>query len=178
MPVGSRTPVRVDLRVVSASHRDLAVLVAEGRFREDLFYRLNAATLRLPPLRRRQDIGWLLDRLLQRAGVAADSEARRCLLAHGWPGNVRELVNAIELGSALASGGMIRRSDLPEDLLRPPILDRSDQPQPETGSAEADELRRLLVQTGWNVSEAARRLGCDRTTVHRRMRRLNMTQPH
>ncbi len=169
--------MRLDLRVISASHRDLSDLVARGAFREDLFYRLNAATLRLPPLRERADLGWLVDSLVRATGRAVlDPEARQLLLAHGWPGNVRELVNAIELGNALASDGVIRVPDLPETISRrvapvAPAASLCEEP-------EREALRGILAACGWNVSEAARKLGCDRTTVHRRMRRLGLSQPH
>ncbi|WP_062230115.1 sigma-54-dependent Fis family transcriptional regulator [Aureimonas sp. N4] len=181
VPVGALKPISLDIRVMSASHRDLGALVRQGAFREDLFYRLNAATLRLPPLRERQDLGWLIERL--GGGAKLDPAARAALLRHVWPGNVRELRNALELGAALAEDGTIRLADLPEALgeAQPqpwsvPSL-ASDAPPAQSEAEDAETLRALLLACRWNVSEAARRLGCDRTTVHRRMRRLGLAQP-
>lgn len=175
-PVGALAPRKVDLRVVSASHRSLTSLVEEGRFREDLFYRLSAATLRLPPLRERSDFGWILDRLLVRHGLDQDGReiplamtatARALLHAHRWPGNIRELDNVIAVAAALSDSGIIDCDDLP-DYLAPGDL---------AGDDEAAGLRAALVACNWNVSEAARRLEVDRTTIHRRIKRLGIT-PH
>ncbi|KQT83914.1 sigma-54-dependent Fis family transcriptional regulator [Aurantimonas sp. Leaf443] len=180
VPVGGLTPVRVDLRVVSATHQDLGRLVREGRFREDLYYRLNAATLRLPPLRERADLDWLIDRLLagdaEGGPVSLEPEARAALHAHDWPGNIRELCNAVALGRALCSGGRIARADLPDHLSSGPARLRA---CPEAGGeGEAAALRRTLEACGWNVSRTARHLGVDRTTVHRRMARLGLAARH
>ncbi|WP_427026529.1 sigma-54-dependent Fis family transcriptional regulator (plasmid) [Aureimonas ureilytica] len=181
VPVGARTPVLLSLRVLSASHRDLGALVREGRFREDLLYRLNAATLRLPALRERSDLGWLIDRLLAETGGATlRPDARAALLAHPWPGNIRELRNTLEVGAALAEGGAIGLADLPDAILAPisaPAI-RPDAEKEESEPGEANTLRAVLADCRWNVSEAARRLCCDRTTVHRRMRRLGVAPPH
>jgi len=188
IPVGGTEPRSVDIKIVSASHHDLRKLVAEGRFREDLFYRLNAASLNLPPLRERTDFEWLLDRLVgERArlvgGAARLSPAARlALIRHGWPGNIRELVNAIDLAMALCDGETIQPSDLPEFFpqhpalpVQPASLVELRQPSPEE---ERAALLGVLAATGWNISEAARRLGVDRTTVHRRMKRLRLEAPN
>ncbi|ALN74636.1 sigma-54-dependent Fis family transcriptional regulator [Aureimonas sp. AU20] len=180
VPVGAHRPVALNLRVLSASHRDLAALVASGAFREDLFYRLAGATLHLPALRERSDLGWLLDRLLGETSgdLRIEPAARARLLAHRWPGNVRELKNVVELLAALAEDGVIRLGDLP-DAFAPVAPDRQDSAVPAMADAppEAAELRAVLMECRWNVSHAARRLGCDRTTVHRRMRRWDVSQP-
>ena len=163
VPVGGLQPKKVELRLVSATHRDLKTLVAEGVFREDLYYRLNAATLSLPPLRAREDFDGLLDRLMddlgQRYGQSyrLDSTARRLLRVYAWPGNLREMQNALEVASALTDDGAIRERHLP-DAIRQPI------------SAESDLLVQL-EQCNGNVSALARRLGVDRSTVHRRLKR-------
>ncbi len=166
-PVGGARPRRVRLKVLSASHRDLAALVRAGRFREDLFFRLAAATLSLPPLREREDFDWLVDRLLaDRAPEggprpAIGPAARLALSRRRWPGNLRELSNALAVAATLADGAAIA----PEHLPAPAF------PEP---AAPAD-LRATLDACGWNVSAAARTLGVDRTTVHRRMRREGVT---
>ncbi|MCA8878358.1 MAG: sigma-54-dependent Fis family transcriptional regulator [Rhodobacteraceae bacterium] len=165
-PVGAARPKRVSVRVLSASHRDLAARVREGALREDLFYRLCGATLTLPPLRERADFDWIVDRLLG-AQARLSPAARDRLRGHPWPGNLRELSNALSVGAALCEDGMIGPDDLPETVgpVRPV-------------DAKVAELRAMLDACQGNVSETARRLGVDRTTVHRQMRRFGLTPRH
>ncbi|GAN81922.1 sigma-54-dependent Fis family transcriptional regulator [Acidocella aminolytica] len=164
-PLGGNNPLPVQIRVISASHRDLAALVAEGRFREDLYYRLHAATLTLPPLRERADFDWLVERLLARHSPTQrrlTPAAWAALRAHHWPGNLRELDHCLAAASALCEDDEITLSDLPETF-------SGGDPD-----SEAAQLRAALAQCQGNVSALARRLGVDRTTVHRRMRRLHL----
>lgn len=168
-PIGAARPRPVSVRFLSASHRDLAGMVAEGRFREDLYYRLSAAPLSLPPLRERGDFDWLLERILarhRRAGAALSvaAEAVLALRAHDWPGNIRELDNAVAVAVALCEGDVIGLADLPEGLTRRDVPVASGR----------SELAEALAGCGGNVSEVARRLGVDRSTVHRRMKRLGI----
>lgn len=181
MPVGGSAPRKVDFRVVSASHRPLADMVAAGTFREDLYYRLNAAVLALPALCEREDFPWLIDRLLEKHGKSgrpmrlADS-ARLLILNYRWPGNIRELDNAIAFAAALCEDGFIEVEDLPDRLTRfAPVLNNADDAE---DRREEVDLRAVLAACKGNVSEAARRLGIDRTTLHRRMRRLGIDRPH
>jgi len=188
IPVGGITARPVDIKIVSASHHDLRQLVADGRFREDLFYRLNAASLTLPALRERTDFEWLLERLVgERTRLAGRSArlspaARLALIRHGWPGNIRELVNAVDLAVALCDDETIQPADLP-DFATPRVASSVPSaslvalrtPSPEE---ERAALLAVLAATGWNISEAARRLGVDRTTVHRRMKRLQLEAPN
>ncbi|WP_299130057.1 sigma-54-dependent Fis family transcriptional regulator [uncultured Amaricoccus sp.] len=161
-PVGAARARRIDVRVISATHRDLPALVAARGLREDLFYRLSAAVLSLPPLRERRDFDWLVDRLL--AGRARlTPEARAALRGRRWPGNLRELGNTLAVATALGDGETVERDDLPDESGRP----RSD-------DGEAEALRAVLARCRGNVSEAARQLKVDRSTVHRRMRRLGV----
>jgi transcriptional regulator of acetoin/glycerol metabolism len=170
-PVGALKARTVRLRVISASHRDLAELVREGRFRQDLFYRLNAATLTLPALRDREDRGWLIDQMLHRLAkengetYRIDQTARQMLLAHSWPGNLRELSNALRVAAALSEGGLISLDCLPEHLMAG--ADTEEAPD------DQDALRHALGECGNNVSALARRLGVNRSTIHRRLKRLN-----
>jgi transcriptional regulator with GAF, ATPase, and Fis domain len=122
--VGESQPIAADVRVVAATHRDLRRAVEEGRFREDLFYRLRVFPIEIPPLRaRREDIEplarYLLAQVSQRSGraLAICPEALRALLAHDWPGNVRELENALEYGATVAEGQTLQRMDLPRDIV-------------------------------------------------------------
>ncbi|WP_432349133.1 sigma-54-dependent Fis family transcriptional regulator (plasmid) [Shinella yambaruensis] len=169
-PVGALKARPVRLRVLSASHRDLADLVKEGRFRQDLYYRLNAAMLSLPALRERQDLGWLIDQLLARVEkengetYRIDKAAQAALLAHAWPGNLRELSNALRVAAALSEGGVIDVDCLPDHLFAGPVAAPSD---------DDGELRQALSDCGNNVSALARKLGVNRSTIHRRLKRLN-----
>jgi transcriptional regulator of acetoin/glycerol metabolism len=145
--------------------------VREGRFREDLYYRINAATLTVPPLRERQDLDWLIARMLARhqdeSGAPVLSPAALLALkAHAWPGNIRELANVIAVAAALCEGGVITPQDLPDTFA----------PAGAALSAEEAALRATLARCGGNVSEAARQLGVDRSTVHRQMRRYGLTR--
>ncbi|TPO11340.1 sigma-54-dependent Fis family transcriptional regulator [Mesorhizobium sp. CU2] len=188
VPVGGTAPRPVDIKIISASHHDLHHRVAEGRFREDLYYRLNAASLTLPALRERTDFEWLLERLVSerahRAGRPArlSPAARLALIRHGWPGNIRELVNAVDLAVALCDDETIQPADLPDFAASSAAPSASSAsfvalraPSPEE---ERTALLAVLAATGWNISEAARRLRVDRTTVHRRMKRLRLEAPN
>ncbi len=169
-PVGALKARPVRLRVLSASHRDLTDLVKEGRFRQDLYYRLNAATLSLPALREREDLGWLIDQLLARIErengetYRVDKAVRAALLTHAWPGNLRELSNALRVAAALSESGIIDVGCLPDHLFAGPVAAASD---------DDGELRQALSDCGNNVSALARKLGVNRSTIHRRLKRLN-----
>ncbi len=203
-PIGSHKPTFVDMRVIAATHCDLQKLIAEGRFREDLYFRLNGATIHLPPLRERLDFGWLVDRLLhERPG--ADGERRTIspqalerLETFNWPGNIRELANVLDFASAIAPGPEIGVEDLPDQLAEQPpetSLLQKVSPTETVGngiapsssavgasaetrpSDKASELLAALRQRDWNISATARALGIDRTTLHRRMRRAGVALP-
>jgi DNA-binding NtrC family response regulator len=126
--VGSSQPITVDVRILAATHQDLEAMIRAGRFREDLYYRINVFSLQTPPLReRKEDIFELavhfLGRHAQRIGKAVthiDDEAVEALVAYDWPGNIRELENAIERAVVLADGPAITRGDLPRDIRQPP----------------------------------------------------------
>jgi transcriptional regulator of acetoin/glycerol metabolism len=170
-PIGANAPRAVRLSLVSASHRDLGEQVRQGRFREDLYYRINAATLTVPPLRERQDLDWLIARMLARhqdesGAPVLSSAALLVLKAHAWPGNIRELANVIAVAAALCEDGVITLQDLPDTFA----------PAGVAVSAEEAALRSTLARCGGNVSEAARQLGVDRSTVHRQMRRYGLTR--
>ena len=168
-PVGAHRARPVRFRLISATHHRLDRLVEDGRFRADLFFRLNAATLALPALRDRQDLDRIVDHLLEKSGEELgqrprlDPAARELLRAHRWPGNLRELANVLRVAAALAEDGEIRPADLPEALRRPGVV------------AVTPTLQAELAACDGNVSELARRLGVDRSTVHRRLRRAALT---
>ncbi len=180
--VGATVPRPVDLRVIAATHRDLAALVREGRFREDLLYRLAGARFTLPPLRTRTDLAALAARLLAgRPGSPYLSDAAFAALAcHAWPGNVRELVSALDYACALADSSEIGVSDLPPTVLKdgPALPIARSSAAPATAPMGDDALAAALRRRAWNVSAVARDLGLDRSTVHRRMRRLGLISPN
>jgi two-component system response regulator HydG len=190
VPVGSETPVRVDVRVLAATHRDLPELVRQGRFREDLYYRLNVVTITLPPLRARpQDIPLLIDHFLRELGerhgrgpVAVDPEAQRRLLAYDWPGNIRELQNVLERAMLLAEQDVIGPEHLPADLrparaaAAPAATGEAPVPPPLRSLDEVDRehvLRVLRAMRG-NRDETSRVLGISRRTLSRMILRWNL----
>ena len=184
-PVGSAQPVRVDLRVVTATHRDLAALVEEGTFRGDLFARLSGLEVELPPLRdRRADLGLLIPALLRRAGapptVRFSREAARALFRWSWPHNIRELEKALALGVALAGEGRIELAHLPEPVrtapeARPdPMAERAARPLSEADVARRTQLIELLREHQGNVSAVARQMGVARMQIQRWCRRFHL----
>lgn len=171
LPVGGLRPLSPGLRLIATAQGDLARAVEEGRFRRDLYHNLAGAVLPLPPLRERRDLFWLLDRLLARAfgqPVLMAPEVPARLAAHHWPGNLRELARLAETLAAILPHPRLELSDLPEQMAR----------LPDTASGGASLLAQVLRETGGNVSECARRLGVDRSTIHRRMRRLGIARRH
>ncbi len=183
-PVGGTQWRSVDVRVVAATNRDLAAAVASGRFREDLYYRLNVVTLRLPPLReRRDDIPLLIDHLVHRAALqcgkpvaGVSAAALDALRAYDWPGNVRELAHVLERSVALARGSVLDVDDLPANL-------RGDTtPGPTDLLADLPTLEQLkhryiqhVVELhGGNVSRAAAVLGIERRSLYRMLRRYGI----
>ena len=188
--VGGTKPIDVDIRVVSATNRDLREMSSKGAFREELYYRINVIAVELPPLRSRKgDVALLAHAFLKKYGFnhttlrGFDVEAMAALEGYSWPGNVRELQNIIERACALAEGEMITLDDLPEHI---------HDSQPVSVSAEGQQVRRfdisfslkearekwmgeletayvqdILQRNGGNVSQAARAAGIDRKTFHR-----------
>lgn len=186
--VGDNQTVKVDVRVIAATNSDLARLVVEGGFREDLYYRLNVIPVQLPPLReRRDDIPLLVKHFLQKfapgATVQVSQVAMRALMAFGWPGNVRQLENAIERAVALGAGRQeIDFADLPPEIQDvPQLLPTPFVEFPDKGldlpaylsSIERDLIRRSLERTGGNRNKAAELLRIKRTTLVEKLRRLS-----
>ena len=181
--VGDHRPISVDVRIITATHRDLESLVSEGRFREDLFFRINVIPIHLPPLRERlEDLPLLVDhclaRLRQRSGKAITGltrEAMKIFLDQPWPGNVRELIGALEYAFVVAESGLIAPSHLPPKLSSREV---SPETPPEAGGVpDTDEKTALinaLRQAGGNQSRAAARLGVSRVTVWHRMKKYGI----
>ena len=179
LPVGADAAVPVDVRIVAATHRDLAAEVAAGAFREDLYYRLAVIPITVPPLRDRPaDVLPLARQFLARsaaelgAPLTGWTEAvERWLITHRWPGNVRELENVMTRAAALCVGTEVTEDDL---LLTAPAAATTGTLQQTLDAATRAHILRTLDQTGGARSETARRLGIDRTTLFRTMKRLGL----
>ncbi|WP_246624568.1 sigma-54-dependent Fis family transcriptional regulator [Oceanobacter mangrovi] len=193
-PLGASQPQAVNCRVIAATHQNLPALIETGRFRADLYYRLNGATLTLPPLRQRSDCEYLMRRLLKklqqqvgRARLALRADAVSALLGWHWPGNVRELVNVLAYAEAHSESGLIGVDDLPDDLHPEnslPMLNNLVHPVEaretladslsESIIDESHQLAGLLVDNDWNLSAVARQLNISRPTLYRRIQRYGI----
>jgi DNA-binding NtrC family response regulator len=184
-PLGSSRPVAVEVRLIAATNRDIEAEVREGRFRADLFYRLNVVHIEMPPLRaRRDDIPPLVDHFLARyseqyevAPKRIAPEALAALVAHAWPGNIRQLQNAIERAFALSAADVITLADLPPTVREQPAA----APLPELADAVptlADSERQLIAaalrKASGNKNEAARLLGIDRQRLYRKIEKYGL----
>jgi two-component system nitrogen regulation response regulator NtrX len=184
--VGGEQPIRVTVRVLAATNRNLADLVAQQKFREDLFYRLCVVPIRVPSLRERpQDIAPMAEYFLQEFCVRnnfrpkrIDPEVFPTLEDWHWPGNARELRNLIERMAILNPGDLLTADSVPVELR----LGRDASPpsniRKARESAEREHILRALEQTSWNVSGAARALGMERTNLHKRIRALGLARGH
>jgi DNA-binding NtrC family response regulator len=188
--VGGTKPIKVDVRVLTATNRDLEAMVKDGRFREDLYYRLNVIPINVPPLRqRRDDIKVLTEHFLRKHSANAarpiklSDDARRLILDYSWPGNVRQLESAIERALLLAEGDEITVEDLPVEI-------RATMPTEGTGGFKLppegisfEELERSLLiqameQTGWNITRAAKLLGLSFRTMQYRLDKFEIKRPN
>ena len=173
--VGGNEPIKVDVRVVSATNKDLRKAIEKGEFREDLYYRLNVVPIELPPLReRKEDIPLLAQHFLNKFALENKKEitefspeATEFLLGYDWPGNVRELENAIERAAILAKDSLITIADLPQENMS---LARSTMPEKNLREVEKEHILDVLGETGGNYSEAARLLGITRMTLYKKAR--------
>ena len=176
LPLGSDTPVPVDLHLVSATHRNLRERVASGEFREDLYYRLNGLELRLPALRERSDRSLLIRQLLaaesEGASVSITEDAFLALDSYAWPGNLRQLRNVLRTAVALCEDQMIHIEDLPTEITGlPPRGLLRDAANSSLAQAERDALLRELDRHSWHITNTASRLGVSRNTLYRKLRK-------
>ncbi len=193
-PVGSLKQHKVNLRVIAATHHDLAGDVARGAFRQDLYYRLNIVTVRLPPLRdRKADIPDLIEHFLRRFGAnhRLTADALQVMLDYDWPGNVRELQNCIERMVALNTGPALHTADLPTALQNQRAASQPEQAAAAAAGAETalplmrqkprnsalflpavekETIRKALQETGGDRAKAAQVLGIGRTTLYRKLK--------
>jgi two-component system response regulator HydG len=187
-PVGSSQTQKVDVRVLTATNKDLRGLVREGQFRQDLYYRLRVFQIDLPPLREhKEDIPLLVESFMERfnrqTGKSIHSisgEVRQCFMDYCWPGNVRELENTIEHAYVTCQGDEIGLFDLPPELRKTEFraaecrgraeTKPQDKPAAASGVITREQLIRMLESCNWKKAEAARRLGLNRATIWRKMK--------
>jgi two-component system nitrogen regulation response regulator NtrX len=182
--VGGEQTIRVGVRVIAATNRDLNAMVAQGKFREDLFYRVSVVPIRVPALRERpQDVApmanYFLDDFCVRNGFrkkSFDAEVWAAFEEYSWPGNARELRNVVERMAILSHGDVLNSSAIPLELKLQRETGARSSVQEARESAERDHVLRALEESGWNVSSAARALGMERTNLHKRIRALGLTR--
>jgi DNA-binding NtrC family response regulator len=191
--VGSNTPISVDVRVMAATNRDLAALVGEGKFREDLYWRLNVLSLNVCPLReRKEDIPLLVEHFLERYAAPSGVEQPRIsakalelLMAYEWPGNIRELQNCIYSAMTISGGATIEPADLPGRICsdaRPPDvtsapsggMSLAEAAAQATAKAEQEAITKALAETAGNREKAAELLGIGRKTLYRKLKQYGM----
>ena len=192
-PVGSSKTQKVDVRVIAATHQDLPSLIKQGRFREDLYYRLNVLPIEVPALRDRiEDLPLLIHHFLDLARQERNAriegvsdEAMQRLMDYDWPGNVRELENLTERLTVLVGVGEIEIEDLPEHIRAEPITQPWAPRVPSTGIEfntvvarfESDLIEQALEHTHWNKNRAAGLLGLNRTTLIEKIKKRGITRP-
>jgi PAS domain S-box-containing protein len=185
-PVGGTTPVKADIRIIAATNKDLKELVAQARFRDDLYFRLAVVKFELPTLKdRREDIPYLVDHFIKKYNarkgkniISVSPNVMNALMRHDFPGNIRELENIIEYGFVICHGSIIRNEHLPAELRR---ASDSGEPAAPSGSTPisrtVDEYNRILSvlkRHDGNMTRAARELGIHRTTLWRKLKRHNI----
>ena len=187
--VGGKDTVRVDVRVITASNRDLETLIREGRFREDLYYRLNVIPIEVPALRaRKDDIPMLVDHFVVlfcaengKRSKTMSGEALGYFLAYDWPGNVRELRNMVERLVIMTAGDMIGADDLPAPLRPQTAVTAGETPERSLKEARENFERAYILAelraNDWNMTRTSERLGIERSHLYRKLKAYNITPP-
>jgi DNA-binding NtrC family response regulator len=182
-PVGRNDKVKVDVRVIAATNRDLEAAYREGAFRKDLFFRLNVVTIHMPSLRERKSdiptlVHWFLDKYAPKQMVQVSSEAMKCLLNYEWPGNVRELENCIERAVALGTDNLLDVSDLPPAMYTAGAIETGSESRNLSGSdleeLEKATIQRVFEQVHGDKALAGKMLGISRATLYRKLKRYNI----
>jgi two-component system nitrogen regulation response regulator NtrX len=182
--VGGEQIIRVSVRVLSATNRDLASLVSQERFREDLYYRLSVVPIRVPALRERpHDVRVLAEYFLEDFCARNNFRAKKLddtvfpvLETYPWPGNARELRNVVERMAILTQGDRLTRDAIPVEIRVQREAGPKSTIQEARESAEREHILRALEESSWNVSGAARALGMERTNLHKRIRALGLSR--
>jgi transcriptional regulator of acetoin/glycerol metabolism len=197
VPLGSESPIKVNLHVLAASHRNLREMIARGTFRDDLYYRLNGITLELPALRERADKERVIHHALAAETgngrpAAIERDALQRLLVYPWPGNIRELRNVIRTALAICDGGVIRRIDLPREIreaetiqtnlaaadVRSIVALKSSCAANPLQVAERAALLSVIEDCHGNMTRVAMQLGMSRNTLYRRIKRHGIPLAH
>ncbi|HSQ85768.1 MAG TPA: sigma 54-interacting transcriptional regulator [Desulfobacterales bacterium] len=190
-PLGSTKSERADVRIVAATNKNLAELVQQGLFREDLYYRINIVTLLLPPLRsRKEDIPLLVEHFINRFNSLRGKEihglsprAMNLLMSYDFPGNIRELENIVEYATVVCKNHLIRRLHLPEtlhqkiELRKIPASEKITESEPSLEAVEKDIIYKALKKHNWSRKLTAAQMGIHPTTLWRKMKRLNLEIP-
>jgi len=187
MRVGGTRPIKVDVRVIAATNRDLEAMVKDGRFREDLYYRLNIIPIVIPPLRnRRDDIPPLVDFFIAKHSASSNRQiqgltasARNLVMSYSWPGNVRQLESAIERAILLCEGNEIQVEDLPVEIRQEGTSASAFNFKLPPEGISFEEVERSLItqameQTNWNITRAAKLLGLSFRTLQYRLEKFGM----
>jgi len=181
-PLGGIRSQQADVRIIAATNRNLEAMVADGTFRQDLYYRVNVIKIQIPPLRdRMEDVPLLVDHFMRRFSALHDKEvsaispdALKILMSHDYPGNIRELDNIIEHGCVLCPAGFINKEHLPDWLQKP-----TESQEPDTGLEDAEKafIVAALKRNKWNRLATARDLNIHKTTLFRKIKKLNIQLP-
>jgi len=179
--LGGTGVIKVDVRIISATNKDLERVVKEGSFREDLYYRLNVVTIQLPPLReRKDDIPLLAERFLIKYNIKSKKklegispQAMALLVRYDWPGNVRELENVIERAVVITKHPIIQSEDLPANIQN---FQESKGVKPKTiKEVEREHILHTLKENRWNISQTSKVLGIDRSTLYKKIRQYGLS---
>jgi PAS domain S-box-containing protein len=181
--VGETRPRKVDVRIITATNRDLSQMIQDKKFREDLYYRLKVLTIEVPPLRqRKEDIPLLIDHFIERFNkeyrkhvTRVSPEAMDLLMEYSWPGNVRELENALEHAFVKKRTSVLLPHDFPHEIVQNQEKGCSDRKS--NNNLDRDRIIAVLEQSGWNQALAARKLGINRSTIWRKIKKLNILPP-
>ncbi len=185
-PLGGTKPVKADVRVIVATNKDLNAMVKAGKFRADLFYRINVIRIKLPALReRKEDIPLLVDHFLNRFKniegkniTGFSPKAMALILNHDYPGNIRELENIVEHGVVLCPSGLIKPEHLPDYLYQKNIGESSNYKEiDDIKKVESNLIKKTLKEVNWNRTKAAKKLGIHPTTLWRKMKKFGIVPP-
>jgi transcriptional regulator of acetoin/glycerol metabolism len=185
-PLGGDKPIKVSIKLISATHHNIKDMVEDGGFREDLYYRLHGVSLTMPPLRERTDKLQLIKHIAQLEADSSEElnwepDALKLLENFSWPGNIRQLRNVLRTSTALCENSLVTINDLPEEIRNTAYDDEfSEGPEANLNAlaiAERDALLGELEEMHWNISRVAKKLGLSRNTLYRRMKRFGITPP-
>lgn len=185
-PLGGEKPIKVSIKLISATHHNIKDMIEDGDFREDLYYRLHGVSLTMPPLRERTDRLQLIKHIAQLEADISEElnwepDALKLLENFNWPGNIRQLRNVLRTSTALCENNIVTVNDLPDEIRNTVYDDEfADGPEANLNAlaiAERDALLSELEEMHWNISRVAKKLGLSRNTLYRRMKRFGITPP-